>query len=44
MEEDGVEFTGRTVEDAITQAETRLGANRATLDVQIVTSRQNQGR
>lgn len=38
MEEDGVEFTGRTVEDAITQAETRLGANRATLDIQIVTS------
>jgi len=34
---DGVEFSGKTVEDAITQAERQLGAPRDTLTVEVLT-------
>jgi spoIIIJ-associated protein len=35
--EDGVEFSGRTVEEAITQAETYFGGSRADLRVSVIT-------
>jgi spoIIIJ-associated protein len=35
--EDGVEFSGRTVDEAITQAEAYLGAARADLQIQVIT-------
>ena len=37
MAEDGVEFSGRTVEDAVTQAEGRFGESRDQLEIEVVT-------
>ena len=42
MAEDGVEFSGRTVEEAITQAETYFGGSRADLRITVIT--QGRGR
>lgn len=36
MAEDGVEFSGRTVEEATTQAETYFGGSRANLRIQVI--------
>jgi spoIIIJ-associated protein len=36
--EDAVEFSGRTVEDAVTQAETQLGTTRDDLDIEVLSA------
>lgn len=38
MEVDGVEFSGRTVEDAIRQAEAELGERRGALSIEVITA------